>query len=184
MKSEITSFNSSFFKYLCGFVWFDQDRLADLMKRYPIGATEQGEPIFWHINSEHKITNGRILTMDSETGKVYDNCWYYQDKRPTCLFGEYLLDSFPTRTVALVTDEMTAAVMSCFPTPYVWLATGKEKATPHHTFGLQLEKRKRRPPICFHSLENLWSCSQTRASTANGKKRCKRFPTSSFMSQT
>ena len=120
MKSEITSFNSSFFKYLCGFVWFDQD----------IGATEQGEPIFWHINSEHKITNGRIITMDRETGKVYDVSSYYQDGRPTCLFGEHLLDSFPTQTVALVKDEMTAAVMSCFPTPYVWLATGKNEATP------------------------------------------------------
>ena len=108
MKSEITSFNSSFFKYLCGFVWFDQERLETLMKRYPIGATEQSEPIFWHINAEQKITNGRILTMDSETGKVYDDSWYYQDKRPTCLFGD----------------------MSSFPTPYVWLATGKEKATP------------------------------------------------------
>ena len=100
------------------------------MKRYPIGATEQGEPIFWHINSEHKITNGRIITMDSETGKVYDDSWYYQDGRPTCLFGEHLLDSFPTQTVALVMDEMTAAIMSGFPTPYVSLATGKEKATP------------------------------------------------------
>ena len=130
MKAEITNFNSSFFEYLCGFIWFNRYRLADLMKRYPIGVTEQGEPIFWHINSEHKITNGRILTMDSETGKVYDDSWYYQDKRPTCLFGDYLLDTFPTQTVALVTDEMTAAVMSCFPTPYVWLATGKEKATP------------------------------------------------------
>ena len=130
MKAEMTSFNSSFFEYLCGFVWFDQDRLEALMKRYPIGATEQGEPIFWHINSEHKITNGRIITMDSETGKVYDDSWYYQDKRPTCLFGDYLLDTFPTQTVALVKDEMTAAVMSCFPTPYVWLATGKEQATP------------------------------------------------------
>ena len=100
------------------------------MKRYPIGATEQGEPIFWHINSEHKITNGRIITMDRETGKVYDVSSYYQDGRPTCLFGEHLLNSFPTQTVALVTDEMTAAIMSSFPTPYVWLATGKEKATP------------------------------------------------------
>lgn len=72
MKAEITSFNSSFFEYLCGFVWFDQDRLEALMKRYPIGVTEQGEPIFWHINSEHKIANGRIITMDRETGKVYD----------------------------------------------------------------------------------------------------------------
>ena len=130
MKAEITSFNSSFFEYLCGFVWFDQERLETLMKRYPIGATEQSEPIFWHINAEQKITNGRILTMDSETGKVYDDSWYYQDKRPTCLFGEHLLNSFPTQTVALVTDEMTAAIMSSFPTPYVWLAIGKEKATP------------------------------------------------------
>ena len=46
MKSEIMSFNSSFFEYLCGFIWFDQNRLEALMKRYPIGATEQGEPIF------------------------------------------------------------------------------------------------------------------------------------------
>ncbi|WP_040556099.1 DUF6371 domain-containing protein [Prevotella disiens] len=137
MKAEITNFNSSFFEYLCGFIWFNRDRLADLMKRYPIGVTEQGEPIFWHINSEYKITNGRILTMDSETGKVYDDSWYYQDGRPTCLFGEQLLDIFTSQTLALVTDEMTAAVMSCFPTPYVWLATGKEQATPSDLLSLE-----------------------------------------------
>ena len=130
MKAEMTSYKNPFFEYLCGFVWFDQDRLEALMKRYPIGATEQGEPIFWHINGERKITNGRILTMDSETGKVYDDGWYYQDGRPTCLFGEHLLDSLPTQTVALVKDEMAAAIMSSFPTPYVWLATGKEQMTP------------------------------------------------------
>ena len=130
MNTEITSFNSTFFEYLCGFIWFDQDKLEALMKRYPIGATEQGESIFWHINAENKITNGHIITMDSETGKVYDDSWYYQDRRPTCMFGEHLLGAFPSQTVALVTDELTAAVMSCFPTPYVWLATGKEQATP------------------------------------------------------
>ena len=130
MNAEIRSYKSSFFEYLCGFIWFNQDRLEALMKQYPIGATEQGEPIFWHINSENKITNGRILTMDSETGKVYDDSWYYLDGRPTCMFGENLLGTFPSQTVALVTDEMTAAIMSSFPTPYVWLAIGKEKATP------------------------------------------------------
>lgn len=130
MNAEIRSYKSSFFEYLCGFIWFNQDRLEALMKQYPIGATEQGEPIFWHINSENKITNGRILTMDSETGKVYDDSWYYLDGRPTCMFGENLLGTFPSQTVALVTDEMTAAIMSSFPTPYVWLAIVKEKATP------------------------------------------------------
>ena len=130
MNAEIRSYKSSFFEYLCGFIWFNQDRLEALMKQYPIGATEQGEPIFWHINSENKITNGRILTMDSETGKVYDDSWYYLDGRPTCMFGENLLGTFPSQTVALVADEMTAAIMSSFPTPYVWLAIVKEKATP------------------------------------------------------
>ena len=137
MNTEITSFNSTFFEYLCGFIWFDQDKLQALMKRYPIGATEQGEPIFWHINAERKITNGHILTMDSETGKVYDDSWYYQDGRPTCLFGEHLLNAFPTQTVALVTDELTAAVMSCFPTPYVWLAIGIDHVTPSDLFSLK-----------------------------------------------
>ena len=131
MKAKMTSFDNAFFKYLSGFIWFDQDRLEALMNRYPIGITEQGEPIFWHINAENKITNGHILTMDSETSKVYDDSWYYQDGRPTCLFGEHLLDTFPSLTVALVKDEMTAAIMSTFPTPYLWLATGKDKMTPN-----------------------------------------------------
>lgn len=137
MNTEITSFHSTFFEYLCGFIWFDQDKLEALMKRYPIGATEQGEPIFWHINAERKITNGHILTMDSETGKVYDESWYYQDGRPTCMFGEHLLNAFPTQTVALVTDEMAAAVMSCFPTPCVWLAIGIDHVTPSDLFLLK-----------------------------------------------
>lgn len=129
MKIEITSFNSSFFEYLCGFAWFGQDKLEAMMKRYPIGATEQNEPLFWHVDADHKITNGHIITMDSETGKIYDDSLYYQDGRPTCLFGEHLLTTFPSQTVALVKDEMTAAIMSCFPTPYVWLATGKTHVT-------------------------------------------------------
>ena len=137
MKAKITSFKSSFFEYLCGFIWFDQDKLESLMERYPIGATEQGEPIFWHINAEHKITNGHILTMDSETGKVYDESWYYQDGRPTCLFGEHLLTTFPSQTVALVKDEMTAVVMSTFSTPYLWLAIGKEQTTPTDLLSLE-----------------------------------------------
>ena len=129
MKVEITSFNNKFFEYLCSFICFDQEKLGAMMKRYPIGSTEQNEPIFWHINMKNKITNGHIITMDSDTGNVYDESWYYQDMRPTSLFGENLLDTFPCQTVALVKDEMTAAIMSCFSTPYVWLATGKNDVT-------------------------------------------------------
>lgn len=126
---EITSFNSTFFEYLCSYLWFDTNRLTALMQRYPVGSTEQGHPIFWHINAECQITNGRIITMDGDTGKVYDDSWYYPDHRPTCLFGEHLLQTFPSQTVALVKDEMTAAIMSIFPTPYIWLATGKVDVT-------------------------------------------------------
>ena len=129
MKTEITSFNNTFFEYLCSFLWFDTDRLTEMMNRYFIGSTDQVHPIFWHVNSEHQITNGHIITLSSGTGKVYDESWCYQDGRPMCLFGEHLLTTFPSQTVALVKDEMTAAIMSCFPTPYVWLATGKTDVT-------------------------------------------------------
>ena len=134
MKVEVASYSNTFFEYLRSFIWFSQDRLTAMMERYPIGATDQGDgstghPIFWHINVAHQITNGHIITMDSKTGKVYDNSWYYQDKQPTCLFGEHLLQDFPDKTVALVKDEMAAAIMSCFSTPYLWLATGKDFAT-------------------------------------------------------
>ena len=134
MKVEVVSFNNTFIEYLCGFTWFSQERLAALMERYPIGATNQGEnptgqPIFWHINVARKITDGHVITMDSKTGKVYDSSWYYQDGRPTCLFGEHLLNDCPDKTIALVKDEMTAAIMSCFPTPYLWLAVGRDIAT-------------------------------------------------------
>lgn len=130
MNMEIASFKNTFIEYLCSFIWFDPDRLMAMMRRYFIGATEQGEPIFWHINAEHKITNGHVITMSGDTGKVYDDSWYRQDGRPMCLFGEHLLRDLPDKTVALVKDEITAAIMSCFPTPYVWLATGKGDVTP------------------------------------------------------
>lgn len=126
MNIEKVSFNNTFIEYLCSFEYFDQDRLTDMMKRYLIGATEDQEPIFWHINAVHRITNGHIITMSGETGEVYDHSWFYSDGRPTCLFGEHLLTEAPTQTIALVKDEMAAAIMSCFPTPYVWLATGKD----------------------------------------------------------
>ena len=144
MNMEIASFNNTFFEYLCSFIWFDPDRLMAMMRRYLIGATEQREPIFWHINTEHKITNGHVITMSGDTGKVYDDSWYRQDGRPMCLFGEHLLKDFPDKTVALVKDEMTAAIMSCFPTPYVWLATGKGDVTPTDLLPL-----KRRAVIVF-----------------------------------
>lgn len=99
---EKVSFNNAFIKYLCTFIWFDQDRLTDLLTRYFIGATENGEPIFWHIDADHRITNGLVITMSGDTGEVYGRCWYFQDNRKTCLFGEHLLKDFPTQTVALV----------------------------------------------------------------------------------
>ena len=126
MKIEIAGLNNSFTEYLRSFMWFNSERLMKVMKEYVIGTTEQGEPIFWHINDEHQVTNGHIITMDGKTGKVYDSSWYYHDKQSMCLFGEHLLKVFLSKPVALVKAEMTAAIMSSFPTPYVWLATGRD----------------------------------------------------------
>ena len=92
MKVEITSFNSSFFEFLCGFIWFDQDKLQALMKRYPIGATEHYEPIFWHINAERKITNGHILTAKQVRSMMTVGTIKMGD-RLACLVSTYLVPS-------------------------------------------------------------------------------------------
>ena len=137
MNIEITSFSNTFIEYLCGFTCFDADCLMQLMERYFIGATDRGEAIFWHINAENKVTNGHIITMDGETGKVYDGSWYYQDGRPMCLFGAHLLKDYPDKMIALVKEETTAAIMSCLPTPYLWLATGGDILTTDHLLSLE-----------------------------------------------
>lgn len=137
MKVEIASFDNTFIEYLCSFVFFDSERLTEMMNRYVIGATAQREPVFWHINAELRVTNGHIITMDGETGKVYNESRYRQDGRPMCLFGEHLLKDFPDKPVALVKDEMTAAIMSCFPTPYLWLATGTVRTVASDLFSLR-----------------------------------------------
>lgn len=148
MKEEDSS---TFIQYLRSYAWFDEERLTALKELYIISATKHGEAIFWHANVNRKVTNGHILTMDAHNGKVYEASWYFHDNQPTnearaenstsdsqgggrrsqpiCLFGEHLLNDSPNMPVALVKSETSACVMSCFPTPYLWLATGGTKVT-------------------------------------------------------
>ena len=94
MNTEITSFNSTFFEYLCGFIWFDQDKLEALMKRYPIGATEEGESIFCTsmqrtrllmVTSSQWIAKQARSMMTVGTIKMGD--------RLACLVSTYLVPS-------------------------------------------------------------------------------------------
>lgn len=97
MNTEITSFNSTFFEYLCGFIWFDQDKLEALMKRYPIGATEQGQysgtsmqrTRLLMVTSSQWIAKQARSMMTVGTIKMGD--------RLACLVSTYLVHSLARR---------------------------------------------------------------------------------------
>jgi hypothetical protein len=125
-QEEALNLDNTFIEYLCSFIWFDRKRIMQIVRTYLMGATDQREPVFWHIREDGTFTDGHIYTMDADSGKVYDESWYYHDSQPVCLFGQHLLALFPDKPVALTGSEMTAAVMSSFSPAYLWLAAGKK----------------------------------------------------------
>lgn len=138
------SYNSQFIYFLCGL--FDKGKLESptierLMNDYALGATKDGCIIFWQIDINGKVRDGKIMRYNGETGKridVFPNTPVYwvskemkkkemllQDWEKTqCLFGEHLLH-FPSnknKVVALVESEKNALIGAAVYPEYVWVS--------------------------------------------------------------
>ena len=136
------SYNSTFVRFLCGL--FDRDTLDSptvrrLAEQYALGATRDGDVIFWQIDIEGRVRSGKIMkySPDGHRVKASGSDWVHarmmrqgllpKDWELTqCLFGEHLLNMAGNRdkVVALVESEKSALIgAACFP-DYLWLATG------------------------------------------------------------
>ncbi len=143
------SYNSQFVYFLCGL--FDKGKLESptierLMNDYALGATKDGCIIFWQIDINGKVRDGKIMRYNGETGKridVFPNTPVYwvskemkkkemllQDWEKTqCLFGEHLLH-FPSnknKVVVLVESEKNALIGAAVYPEYVWVSCGSCK---------------------------------------------------------
>lgn len=135
--SASSSFDSSLVYFLCGVL--RPETIKRVWSDYGIGATKQGDVIYWQIDINFKVRTGKIMKYDPANGHRIKNGsgvnWVHSilKKRGLlpdtfhlvqCLFGEHLLKWNPDKEVALVESEKTALIgASVFP-QYVWLATG------------------------------------------------------------
>ena len=109
--------------------------------RYRLGATRSGGVIFWQIDQEERIHDGKVMwyRADCHRDKLRHPNWVssmlqqryrWADKPGTshCLFGLHLASPPAPRsgdeTIAIVESEKTAVIMSEHYPQHLWMATG------------------------------------------------------------
>ena len=126
--------NNNFIAFLINL--FGRNITTGLIEKYYIGTSKlwSGATIFWKIDIECRITAGKIMLYNPDTGKrvkepfshvnSVHNVLKLSEPRPfQCLFGEHLLNG-NNRPIALVESEKSAIIASVYLTEYIWLATG------------------------------------------------------------
>ncbi len=116
---------------------FGADVAQDLVSCYRIGTSSHwgGATVFWQVDVTGKVRTGKVMLYDPEKGKrikepfshinwVHSVLQLSEFNLQQCLFGEHLLASEPTKTVAVVESEKTALIASVYLPQFVWLASG------------------------------------------------------------
>ena len=136
----------------CGYLTASQMQRA--VERYRLGVSRDGGVIFWQIDEDGYLLDGKIMYYRSDCHRDHDRkpTWTSyllkasgqapNDWKPEhCLFGLHLLSEersvkgeegiarrpegeSQSRTVAVVESEKTAVIMSEVKPDYLWLATG------------------------------------------------------------
>ena len=127
-------------------------QMHNVARRYRLGATHNGGVIFWTIDSDDRVREGKVMYYKSDCHRDHDrspttisSLMKKQGKLPkdfsatTCLFGLHLLRETSANDdtiVAVVESEKTAVICSelipAIPSdghpdrhsPVIWLATG------------------------------------------------------------
>ena len=104
---------------------------------YRLGASRQGGVIFWQIDQEGRVHDGKVMyyLSDCHRNKAHKPTWVSyllrrRDPFPNaahetshCFFGLHLVSPHCC-TVAVVEAEKTAVILSEFYPQYIWLASG------------------------------------------------------------
>lgn len=134
-QSRCNKHPNFFIDYLAS-LW-DYEVAYYLADKYNIGTSKhwQGANIFWQMDCFNRIRSGKIMLYNSCTGKRVKNPYNHINwvhtvlrlqnfKLEQCYFGEHLLNTEPTKPVAIVESEKTAIIASVFLPEFIWLACG------------------------------------------------------------
>ena len=129
------STESSFCQALVASGLLTEQQMRHAASRYRLGASRQGGVIYWQIDREDDIHDGKVMYYrpDCHRDKQHKPTWVshllqrrhrWADKTQAthCFFGLHLVDgSLP---VAIVEAEKTAVILSEHYPQHVWLASG------------------------------------------------------------
>lgn len=109
---------------------FPSDTVEDLIDLYKLGATDDGDVIFWQLDHEFNVRAGKIMFYFRDGHrKKYIN-WAHAKfqikdfKLKQCLFGEHLLSDYPKKKICIVESEKTAIICQALFPDMIWIASG------------------------------------------------------------
>ena len=119
----------------CGYL--TQEQMLHAACHYRLGASRQGGVIFWQIDQEGRVRDGKVMyyLSDCHRNKAHKPTWVSyllrrRDPFPNaahetshCFFGLHLVSPHCC-TVAVVEAEKTAVILSELYPQYIWLASG------------------------------------------------------------
>jgi hypothetical protein len=138
MVQVSASIDSQFCRALVGCGYLPFEKMVHAAYRYRLGATKSGRVIFWQIDHEGRLHDGKIVTYEpnchrsKQEGQKPSWVSFHLRQRlheashegSHCFFGLHLIRSGKLRTVAIVEAEKTAVIMSGHYPQYIWLASG------------------------------------------------------------
>lgn len=122
--------NNHFVRFL--YSLFPEPIVLNILKRYHIGTANMwdGAVVFWQVDVEGKVHDGKIMLYDVATGHRADKVsWAHSAMKmkdyvlEQCFFGEHLLAD-NRKPIAIVESEKTAIIASVFMDDFIWLASG------------------------------------------------------------
>ena len=116
---------------------FGKDETSRIFELYNVGTSKKwgGSTVFWQVDREDKIRTGKIMLYNSKTGHRVKEprsyiSWAHTEMHlkdfnmVQCLFGEHILEKYPTKSVAMVESEKSAIIATHYMPDFIWLATG------------------------------------------------------------
>lgn len=134
--TQSLSVKSTFCQSLVSTGYLTEQQMLHAADRYQLGLSKDGGVVFWEIDDNDVVHNGKIMFYQSNChrDKSHTPTWVAAKLKksgvlpqnadnPHCLFGLHLLSTFST-PIAIVESEKSAIILSELFPDYTWLASG------------------------------------------------------------